>query len=108
MEHLLLNFSDYLEKLSCLGGNLIIVGDFNINWLDTSDSERRNLFSILETFGLVQRIELPTYQNGNLLDYIITRQSNDIASDFRVSDKISDHMALHASLSCQRPHPERK
>ena len=81
---------------------------FNINWLDTSDSERRNLFSILETFGLVQRIELPTYQNGNLLDYIITRQSNDIASDFRVSDKISDHMALHASLSCQRPHPERK
>ena len=76
--------------------------------MDTSDSERRNLFSILETFGLVQRIELPTYQNGNLLDYIITRQSNDIASDFRVSDKISDHMALHASLSCQRPHPERK
>ena len=108
MEHFVTEFSDYLEKLSCLGGNLIIVGDFNINWLDTSDSERRNLFSILETFGLVQRIELPTYQNGNLLDYIITRQSNDIASDFRVSDKISDHMALHASLSCQRPHPERK
>ena len=103
-------FSDYLEKLSCLRGNLIIVGDFNINWLDTSDSERRNLFNILETFGLVQRIELPTYQNGNLLDYniIITRQSNDIASDFMVSDQISDHMALHASLSCQRPHPERK
>ena len=57
-------FSDYLEKLSCLRGNLMIVGDFNINWLDTSDSERRNLFNILETFGLVQRIELPTYQKG--------------------------------------------
>ena len=25
-----------------------------------------------------------------------------------VSDKMSDHMALHASLVCQRPHPERK
>ena len=25
-----------------------------------------------------------------------------------VADKISDHMALHVSLSCQRPHPERK
>ena len=36
-------FSDYLEKLSCLRGNLIIVGDFNINWLDTSDSERKKL-----------------------------------------------------------------
>ena len=76
--------------------------------MDTCDRERRNLFNILETFGLLQRIELPTYQNGNLLDYIITRQSNDIALDFMVSDKISDHMALHASLSCQRPHLERK
>ena len=101
-------FSDYLEKVSCRRSNLIIVRDFNINWLDTSDSERRNLFNILETFGLVQCIELLTYQNGNLLDYIITRQSNDIASDFMESDKIYDHMALHASLSCQHPHPERK
>ena len=29
-------FSDYIEKLSCLRGNLIIVGDFNINWLDNN------------------------------------------------------------------------
>ena len=34
--------------------------------------------------------------------------SSDIASNFMVSDKISDHMALHASLVCQRPHSERK
>ena len=99
-------FSDYLEELSCLGGNLIIVEDFNINWLDTSDSIRRKLFNILETFELVQRIELPTYQNGNILDFIIARQSNDIASDFMVPEKMSDHMTLHASLSCHRPHPE--
>ena len=100
-------FLAYIEKLSCVPGNIIIVGDFNINWLDNSDSERRNLFNILETFGLVQRIELPTYQNRNLLDYIITRQSSDIASNFMVSDTISDHMALHASLVYQRPHHER-
>ena len=48
-------FSDYLEKLSCLRGNLIIVGDFNINWLENNDSERRNLFHILETFPLIIR-----------------------------------------------------
>ena len=51
---------------------------------------------------------MPTYQNGNLLDYISTRQSSAIESNFMVSDKICDHMALHASLVCQRPHPERK
>ena len=65
MEHLLLIFKIILIKLLCLRGNLIIVEDFNINWLENNDSERRNLFHILETFGLVQRIDFPTYQNGH-------------------------------------------
>ena len=33
MEYFVIEFLDYIEKLSCLRGNLIIVGDFNINWL---------------------------------------------------------------------------
>ena len=44
-------FSDYLEKLSCLRRDLIIGGDFNINWLNNSDSERRNLFNIWRHSG---------------------------------------------------------
>ena len=32
----------------------------------------------------------------------------DFASNFRVSNTISDHMALQVSLACQRHHPERK
>ena len=60
------------------------------------------------TFGLVQRIDYPTYQNGHSLDYVITRRDSDFASNFSIADKISDHMALHVSLACQRPHPERK
>ena len=65
MEHLLLNLWMIFKSYVSLRGNLIIVGDFNINWLDNSDSERRNLFNSLESFGFVQHIELPTYQNGN-------------------------------------------
>ena len=72
-------FSDYIESFSC--GNLIIVGDININWLENNDSERRNFFHILETFGLVQCIDFPTYQNGHLLDYVITRRDSDFASN---------------------------
>ena len=40
----------------------------------------------------------------HLLDYIITRKDCNIISDFLVSDFISDHRALHASLQCIRPH----
>ena len=66
------------------------------------------LFHILETFGLVQRIDFPTYQNSNFLDYVITRRDSDFAKKFSVADKISDHMALHVSLACHPPHPEIK
>ena len=63
---------------------------------------------LLQTFGLVQHIDMPNYQNGRLLDYIVNRESGDFSSNFRVSSKISDHMALQVSLACQRPHSERK
>ena len=29
-------FNYYLEKLSCMNGNIVIVGDFNIDWLNTN------------------------------------------------------------------------
>ena len=39
-------FNDYLEKLSCMNGNIVIVGDFNIDWLNTNGSELLDLFKI--------------------------------------------------------------
>ena len=53
-------FADNVEKLSCLNCRLIIVDDFNINWLDNNDSERKQFYILLQTFGLVQRIGTPT------------------------------------------------
>ena len=46
-------FNAYLEKLSCMDGNIVIVGDFNIDWLNTNGSERKQFCNILETFGFV-------------------------------------------------------
>ena len=101
-------FNDYLEKLSCMNGNIVIVGDFNIDWLNTNGSERKQFCNILETFGFVQNICTETHRSHHLLVYIITRKDCNIISDFLVSDFISDQRALHASLQCIRPHPVRK
>ena len=101
-------FIDYLEKLSCMSGNIVIVGDFNINWLNTNGSERKRFYNIVETFGFVQNICTETHRSHHLLDYIITRKDCNIISDCTVSDFISDHRVLHASLQCIRPHPVRK
>ena len=101
-------FSEYLEKLSCASGKVIILGDFNINFWDTSGFAYKRFVDILETFDFVQHIDKPTHNSGHLLDYIITRRDNSGVSNLYLSDFISDHRALHVSITCSRAHPERK
>jgi len=98
-------FTDLLERLSAENGKLIIVGDFNVNWLNKTNQERKQLNDILDSFGLIQHITEPTHQNGHLLDYIISRGTDELITNSSVSDLISDHHVLHASLTCGRAHP---
>ena len=54
-------FSEYVEKLSCGSGNLIILGDFNIYiYFYTSGFAYKRFVDILETFDCVQYIDKPT------------------------------------------------
>ena len=46
------DFSEFLERLLTSSGRLLICGNFNINWLNEADNNRKNLFNILETFNL--------------------------------------------------------
>ena len=101
-------FSEYVEKLSCASGKVIILGDFNINVLDSSGFAYKRFVDILETFDFVQHIDKTTHNIGHLLDYIITIKDSSCVSNLYVSDFICDHRALHASLTCNRVHPERK
>ena len=83
-----------------MNGNIVIVGDFNIDWLNTNGSEHKQFCNIIETFGSVRNICAETHLSHHLLDYNITRKDCNIISDFTVSDFISDHMAIHPSLQC--------
>ena len=56
-------------QLSCMNGNIVIVGDFNIDWLNTNGFERKRFYNILETFGFVQNICTETHRSHHLLDY---------------------------------------
>ena len=76
--------------------------------MDTSGFAYKRFVDILEIFDCVQHIDKPTHNSGHLLDYIITRKDSSGVSNLYVSDFISDHRALHVSLTCSRAHPERK
>ena len=78
-------FNYYLGKLSCMHGKIVIVGNFNIDWLNKNGSEGKQFSNILSTFGFVQNICTETHQIHNLLDYIITIKDCNIISDFTIS-----------------------
>ena len=103
---LIYDFSELLEGLSTSSGRLLIPGDFNINWLNETDNNCKNLFNILETFNLYQHIEISTHKSGHLLDYIIS--DDQLINSVSPSDFVSDYCALHATITCTRNHPERK
>ena len=99
-------FGDFVEKLSACSGRLLLCGDFNINWMDKDNSCVKKLFNLLETYNLVQHITEPTHRSQHLLDYIIS--DAELVNSAGVSDFVSDHCVLHASLVCTRSHPKRK
>ena len=85
---------------------LLICGDFNINWADSNDNICKKLFNILEAFNLQQHIKNSTHKSGHLLDYIIS--DGRLINSVSISDFISDHCALHATIACTRDHPGQK
>ena len=94
-------FSEYLEKLSCASGKVIILGDFTIIVFDTCWFAYKRFVDILEIFDFVQHIDKPTHNSGHLLDYIITRNDSSGVSNLYVSDFICDHRALHVFINMQ-------
>ena len=48
-----------------MNGNIAIVGYFNVDWLNTNGSERKQLCNILDTFGFVKTYCTETHRSHN-------------------------------------------
>ena len=46
--------------MSCASGNVLIVGDFNIDFMDRSAYEYNKFINIHDTFDFIQHINMPT------------------------------------------------
>ena len=66
----------------------------------------KKLLNLLESYNLQQHIKNLTHKSGHLLDYIISEKQ--LINAVSVSDFISDHSALHATMACTRIHPGTK
>ncbi len=82
---------------------MIILGDFNCNWLDRSSSNDKNL---LKSIHLTQLINEPTRvdtRSKSLLDWILVTHSHRINKSGVLSDCFSDHSTIFCVWKIKSP-----
>ena len=102
-------FPVFLESIATASGSLLMVGDFNFHIDDKHDVTAFRFLQLLDAFNLCQNISQPTHTNGHILDLIITRADENIASNFTVFDPVlSDHFVVGCTLSLRKRPFEKK
>ena len=92
-------FPILLESLATASGSLLIAGDFNLHVNDVRDTTATRFLQLIESFNLKKHVCEPTQRNGHILDLLITRADESIASAVNVTDPcLFDHLAV-----CLRP-----
>lgn len=98
----ILMVKNLLEYLTTLSKHMIIVGDFNLNYIDYTNIHVVNFKKVMGEYGLVQVIKTPTRIVGGsntLIDLIFTNMGlNDIQAGNIICD-ITDHFAGYLNVN---------
>ncbi|KAE8278033.1 hypothetical protein D5F01_LYC23909 [Larimichthys crocea] len=87
------DFAAFLNHLSSLSPNIIILGDFNIHMDNINLPLTKDFTSCLESFGCQQHITFPTHSKGHILDLICC--SGVTPSDLTANElPITDHFLI--------------
>ena len=84
-------------------GSLLSAGDFNLHVNDVRDTTATRFLQLIESFNLKQHVCEPTHRNGQILDLLITRADESIASAVNVTDLCLSTWLFAAVCLCLRP-----
>ena len=80
---------------------IILMGDFNVNWLD--EIERRSLYNVMINENcLKQLISSCTTDNGTLIDHLYTNLIEEDVQAGTLETYFSDHKAIWASVKVRK------
>ena len=83
---------------------MLILGDFNVHVDDRSDTYGIEFCEVLDSFGLINHVTIPTHESGHTLDLIITRNNDELLlTKPRGGYFISDHCFVSTRLDIPRP-----
>ena len=91
-----------LEVFESHTNNVMVVGDFNVDMLDSKNKKTKTLKNAYKTYGLKQQIKNPTRidknsNKGTLIDHIWAPAEMNIITSGTFHG-ISDHLALYTKL----------
>lgn len=101
-------FFDQLKLLldfCCPNKEIILIGDFNINW--DSKKERKNLKQITDLFNMVQLIDKPTRitnTSKTRIDLLFTNKTERILKTYHFLTGLSDHNAIFFTRKLTKAH----
>ena len=99
----LVDFSDYLDQNTTTSGKLLVLGDFNIQMDNETDTTARDMTDLIYSFNMDQHVNHVTHEKGHLLDLVITRaESNFISSLSVVPWAFSDHHVIKFHIPGKR------
>lgn len=99
-----INFNQYLEELSDINAKIIVMGDFNIDWLDTDSSTLSSMKEILEQNMFKQLVNEYTRispVSKTLIDWVVVNCYENVNIKIDPDKKISDHETLEIIIHCQ-------
>ncbi|XP_064421347.1 uncharacterized protein LOC135359563 [Latimeria chalumnae] len=95
-------FSELISWLVLESSNLIVLGDFNTRFNDSSDTLAVELLRLMQAFGFSQSVSSATHESGHMLDLISSKGIS--ISDCLVSPIAwSDHSLVHFDLGVAPP-----
>ena len=62
-------------------GKVLIVGDFNVHWDKQDPPETKEIQSLLASYNLQQYVMDATHKEGHILDWVVSRKSDDLVSN---------------------------
>jgi predicted nucleic acid-binding Zn-ribbon protein len=104
-------FSDYIDGLSTTSGQLLICGDLNFHFADSTNDDARKFMDLIFSLNLNQHVTVATHIHGHILDLVLTRANDflDLVQNIDVHAAVlSDHSPISFQMPFRKPAPVQK
>ena len=98
-------FSPFMHDRISSTGHFLLLGDLNFHLEDRNDTEALKMNDLFDTLNYKQHVTTRTHKSGHTLDVVITRDNENLISQWKVGDQPSDHNLILCDVSHPKPRP---